>query len=63
MVGKVIKEVAEAVIKQGGETVPAKIKITEEVRAPFRELGLKPMPRDGGGLRFVRPDWLSSGDL
>jgi hypothetical protein len=50
MVGKVIKEVAEAVIKQGGETVPAKIKITEEVRAPFRELGLKPMPRDGGGL-------------
>ena len=50
MVGKVIKEIAEAALKEGDKAVRPTIKITEDVRAPFRELGLKPMPRDGGGL-------------
>lgn len=50
MVGKVIKEVAEAALKESGKAARPTIKITEDVRAPFRDLGLKPMPRDGGGL-------------
>lgn len=50
MVGKVIKEVAEAALKESDKAARPTIKITEDVRAPFRDLGLKPMPRDGGGL-------------
>jgi hypothetical protein len=50
MVGRVIKEVAEAALKESDKAVKPTIKITEDIRAPFRDLGLKPVPRDGGGL-------------
>ena len=55
MVGKVIKEVAEAALKESEKAARPTIKITEDVRAPFRDLGLKPIPRDGGGLDLFDP--------
>ena len=42
--GELIKKVSEAL------GAGPKIKITEEIRAPFRDFGYKPMARDDGGI-------------
>jgi hypothetical protein len=42
--GEFVKKVAEAITPENV------IKVTEDVRAPFQELGFDPRPREGGGI-------------
>lgn len=41
---------------KGADQVKPRIKITEEVRSPFRELGMKPMARDDGRIDIFSQD-------